>query len=144
MLVNAKQSGHRKTFDMKLDSLDEKTKRGYGIAMRNFEKFYFIKHGDIDPIKDLKKKKRDQIFDELQAWVNWNGKNLTATTKSYFSRIKKYLNHCGIEITSEQAQSKLIFPKGHKERFYAVSLDDIEKILEFSDYKHRTMYICQL
>jgi len=44
----------------------------------------------------------------LQAWVNWNGKNLTATaTKSYFSRIKKYLNHCGIEITSEQAQSKL-------------------------------------
>ena len=41
MLVNAKQSGHRKTFDMKLDSLDEKTKRGYGIALRNFEKSYF-------------------------------------------------------------------------------------------------------
>jgi len=145
MLVNAKQSGHRKTFDMKLDSLDEKTKRNYGIAMRNFEKFYFIKHGDIDPIMDLKKKKRDQIFDELQAWVNWNGKNLTATaTKSYFSRIKKYLNHCGIEITSEQAQSKLIFPKSHKERFYPISLDDIAKILEFSNYKHKAMYICQL
>jgi len=47
MLVNAKQSGYRKTFDMKLDSLDEKTKRGYGIALRNFEK-----HGNIDPIKD--------------------------------------------------------------------------------------------
>ena len=31
MLVKAKQSGYRKTFDMKLDSLDEKTKRGYGI-----------------------------------------------------------------------------------------------------------------
>ena len=57
MLVNAKQSGYRKTFDMKLDSLDEKTKRGYGIALRNFEKFYFIKHCDIDPIKDLKAKK---------------------------------------------------------------------------------------
>ncbi len=145
MLVNAKQSGYRKTFDMKLDSLDEKTKRGYGIALRNFEKFYFIKHGDIDYIKDLKAKKRDQVFDELQAWINWNGKNLTATaTKSYFSRIKKYLNHCGIEITSEQAQSKLIFPKSHKERFYPISLDDITKILEFSDYKHKAMYICQL
>ncbi|GFN41896.1 MAG: hypothetical protein YK1312THETA_1930003 [Marine Group I thaumarchaeote] len=108
MLVKANQGGHRKTFDMKLDSLDEKTKRGYVIALRNFEKFYFIKHGDIDPIKDQKAKKRDQVFDELQAWVNWNGKNLTATaTKSYFSRIKKYLNHCGIEITSEQTQSKL-------------------------------------
>ena len=91
MLVNAKQSGYKKTFDMKLDSLDEKTKRGYGIALRNFEKFYFIKHGNIDPIKDLKSKKRDHVFNELQAWVNWNGKNLTATaTKSYFSRIKNY------------------------------------------------------
>ncbi len=69
MLVNAKQSGHRKTFDMKLDSLDEKTKRGYGISMRNFEKFYFIKHGDIDPIKYLKSKKREQIYNELQASV---------------------------------------------------------------------------
>jgi len=145
MLVNEKQSGHRKTFDMKLDSLDEKTKRGYGIAMRNFEKFYFIKHGDVDPIKDLKAKRKAQIFEELQAWVNWNGKKISATaTKSYFSRIKKYLNHCGIEITTEQAQSKLIFPRGYKERFYPVSLDDIAKILEFADYKHRTMYICQL
>ncbi len=36
MLVNAKQSGYKKTFDMKLDSLDEKTKRGYGIALRFF------------------------------------------------------------------------------------------------------------
>jgi len=31
MLVKANQGGHRKTFDMKLDSLDEKTKRGYGM-----------------------------------------------------------------------------------------------------------------
>jgi len=75
MLVNAKQTGDRKTFDMKLDSLDEKTKRGYGIALRNFEKFYFIKYSDIDPIKNLKAKKRDQVFDELQVWVNCNSKN---------------------------------------------------------------------
>jgi len=96
MLVNAKQSGYRKTFDMKLDSLDIQTKRGYGIALRNFEKFYFEKHGNIDPIKDLKNQTREDLFNELQAWVNWNGKNLTATaTRSYFSRIKKYLNASG-------------------------------------------------
>jgi len=33
MLVKAKQSGYKKTFDMKLDSLDEKTQRGYVIAL---------------------------------------------------------------------------------------------------------------
>jgi len=52
MLVNAKQSGHRKTFDMKLDSLDEKTKRGYGIALRNFEKFTevnILDKSDLNP-----------------------------------------------------------------------------------------------
>ncbi len=130
---------------MKLDSLDEKTKRGYGISLKNFEKFYFIKHGEIDLIKDLKSKKRDQVFNELQAWVNWNGKNLTATTtKSYFSRIKNYLNFCGIEITSEQIKIKLNFPKNHKERFYAISLDDIDAILRNADYKHNAMFLCQL
>jgi len=145
MLVKAKQSGYKKTFDMKLDSLDEKTKRGYGISLKNFEKFYFIKHGEIDLIKDLKSKKRDQVFNELQAWVNWNGKNLTATTtKSYFSRIKNYLNFCGIEITSEQIKIKLNFPKNHKERFYAISLDDIDAILRNADYKHNAMFLCQL
>ncbi len=86
MLVNAKQTGYRKTFDMKLDSLDEKTKRGYGMALRNFEKFYFIKHCDIDSIKDLKAKKRDQIFDELQAWVNWNGKNSLILQKNMLKK----------------------------------------------------------
>ena len=75
----------------------------------------------------------------------WNGKNLTAnTTKSYFSRIKNYLNFCDIEITSEQIKAKLNFPKNHKERFYAISIEDIQKILDNSDYKHKTMHLCQL
>ena len=123
---------------MKLDSLDEKTKRNYEIAFRNFERFF----GD-NAINQLKN--RENRYNLLQGWVNSNLKTMTPNaTKSYFSRIKQYLNHCGIEISSEQVKANLRFPKNHTERFYAISIEDIQKILDNSDYKHKTMYLCQL
>ena len=123
---------------MKLDSLDEKTKRNYEIAFRNFEHFF----GD-NAINQLKN--RENRYNLLQGWVNSNLKTMTPNaTKRYFSRIKQYLNHCGIEISSEQVKANLRFPKNHQERFYAISIEDIQKILDNSDYKHKTMYLCQL
>jgi len=136
------ETSYKKTFDIKLDSLDEKTKRNYGIALRNFDRYF----GE-GAIKQLKSRKNR--YNLLQAWVNSNLKTMTPNaTKSYFSRIKQYLNHCGIEISSEQVKTNLRFPKNHQERFYAISIEDIQKILEqileHSDYKHKTMYVCQL
>lgn len=132
------ETSYKKTFDMKLDSLDEKTKRNYEIAFRNFERFF----GD-NAINQLKN--RENRYNLLQEWVNSNLKTMTPNaTKSYFSRIKQYLNHCGIEISSEQVKANLRFPKNHQERFYAISIEDIQKILDNSDYKHKTMYLCQL
>lgn len=132
------ETSYKKTFDMRLDSLDEKTKRNYGIALRNFERYF----GD-NAIKQLKNPKNR--YNLLQGWVNSNLKTMTPNaTKSYFSRIKQYLNHCGIEISSEQVKANLRFPKNHQERFYATSIEDIQKILDNSDYKHKTMYLCQL
>jgi len=132
------ETSYKKTFDIKLDSLDEKTKRNYEIAYRNFKRFF----GD-NAINQLKNP--ENRYNLLQGWVNSNLKTMTPNaTKSYFSRIKQYLNHCGVEISSEQVKANLRFPKNHQERFYAISIEDIQKILDNSDYKHKTMYLCQL
>jgi len=51
---------------------DYKTLRGYNVALNNFENYCMEKHGKADVILELKEFDKEQIYDFLQLWINWN------------------------------------------------------------------------
>ncbi len=132
------EKSYRKSFENHIHQLNDRTKYAYDKTLNNFESFYNNKA--IEQLKEA-----DNIYPLLQSWINDVADKISpSTTRSYFSRVKRYLNFCEIEISSEQVKAKLIFPKKVRERFYGVTLEDIRRILDNTDYKHKTMHLCQL
>jgi len=129
---------------VKTSSKDVSTQRGYIVAINNLENFCMEKYGRAEFIAELKDSTDEQIFDFLQAWINYN-KNLNPrTVKVLFSRIKKYLHYRGIKLDIQDIKEELDFPRIFDEELYPMTLDDIHKVTNQMQYKQRTQFICQL
>ena len=134
----------RETFMARNQTKDFKTLRGYNVAIDNFENYCMEKHGKADVILELKEFDKEQIYDFLQLWINWNDHRNPSTIKGYFSKIKKYLYHRGIGLHQQDINEELEFRSIIQEERYGLTLDDIQTIIKPMRYKHRTQFICQL
>ena len=101
----------RDSFMIKTSSKDPSTQRGYTVAINNLENFSMEKYGKADYIPELKKSTDEQIFDFLQAWINWNKTRNPRTVRVLFSRIKKYLHYRGIKLDLQDIKEELDFPR---------------------------------
>jgi hypothetical protein len=134
----------RETFMERMATKDPKTIRGYGVAITNFENFCMEKYGNVDFASELKNYDADDTFDVLQSWINWNSKLAPSTTKTLFSRIKKYLYHRGVKLHQQDISEQLEFRTAIQEERYGLTVNDIQTILKSLRYKHKTQFMCQL
>jgi len=142
--MRVKLERSRNTFMARMTTKDYKTIRGYNVAINNFENFCMEKYGKADFVSELKNYESDDIFDVLQLWINWNAKLSPSTTKTLFSRIKKYLYHRGIKLHQQDINEELEFRTLIQEERYGLTLDDIQTILKAMRYKHKVQFMCQL
>ena len=134
----------RDSFMVKISSKDLGTQAGYKTALNNLENFCMEKYGKVDFISELKDADTDQVYDFLQAWINWNKNRAPRTITILFSRIKKYLHYRGIKLHPQDIKEELDFPSLIEEELYPMTLDDIHKITKQMQYKQRTQFVCQL
>jgi len=91
---------------IKVTSKDKGTQAGYKVALNNFENFCMEKFGKADMISEIKEYDTDQLYDFLQAWINWNSKLQPRTVTNLFSRVKKYLHHRGIKLHPQDVKEE--------------------------------------
>lgn len=127
----------------KIQTKDTKTQDGYKTALNNFENFCMEKYGHADCIEELKQHDNDDVFEFLQAWINWNIQRAPRTVLNWFSRIKKYLHYRGIKLHPQDVKENLEFQTPSQEELYPLSHDDIKTIIKEMRYKHKTQFVCQ-
>lgn len=135
---------NRDSFMVKVSSKDIGTQAGYKVALNNLANFCMEKYGKADFISELKEANNEQVFDFLQAWINWNKDRSPRTVVVLFSRIKKYLHYRGIKLDLQDIKEELDFPRIIEEELYPMTLDDIQRITNLMQYKQKTQFICQL
>ena len=123
---------------------DTKTQRSYVISLNNLENFSLEKHAKSDCIPELKKATEEEVFDFLQAWINWNKKLSARTVKGYFSQVKRYLHYRGIKLHVEDIKAELDFKNVVNEELYPLSLEDIQTIFKEINYKAKVTFMCQM
>lgn len=134
----------RETFRERISSQKVGSQEGYWIAIDNFEKFSMEKFGKVNIIPDLIEANENEVFDTLQAWINWNHDRSPSTIIIYFSRLRKYLHYMGIKLDSQDVKNELEFKHKIEEELYGLTLDDIQKIFKQFEYHTKVQYMCQL
>ncbi len=128
------------------------TREGYDTALRVFDKFakeiFAVDSGDAI-INDLKKLKADKILDEtfevLQLFVNYLAKTRNPrTVKDYLARLRDYLYYNGIKIDNRELRSSVTVPRPIRDMGYAITKDDIKKILDNAKLKRKALYLTLL
>ena len=97
----------RDSFMVKIESKDIGTQAGYKTALNNLENYCMEKYGKTDFVSELKEYDHDQLFDFLQAWINWNKGRNPRTVVNFFSRIKKYLHYRGIRLDPQDIKEAI-------------------------------------
>ena len=120
-------------------------------ALDWFDKFCIGKYSkDMQIIlADSLKQKYDEpqrhtknLFSLLQDFINYlgvTGQDPT-TIRGNFNLVKSYLNWYGFEIYNEFVKSRLKFPKKIEQESYALTIDDIKKILDHSNNR-KALYL---
>lgn len=133
----------RESFMVKLASKDEGTQAGYKTALNNFENYCMEKYGKADYISELKEYDNEDLYEFLQAWINWNNKRSPRTVVNFFSRVKKYLYHRGIKLDLQDIKEELDFPTLIEEELYPITVNDINAIFKEMQYKQKVQFLCQ-
>ena len=128
----------------KIETLSHATKESIKIVISNFENFSMEKYGKVAIIPDLKEAKEEQVFDVLQAWINWNKSKSPTTVKLYFSHLRKYLHYMGVKLNDQDVKQELTFKHKIDEELYGLTVSDIQLILAEMRYKTKVQYLCQL
>lgn len=138
----------KKSYDEKLSSAPESTKRNKMLAVKTFERFYQEKYQKsstiiIDEIIRIKKTESEEyediLYGILQEWINWNKKRGIGnyTIRTQFSNLRKYLFYRKIKTDEQDIKEYLTFEKISREERYPLSLDEYRKIIDgFSKYPH--------
>ena len=144
ILVRVKLARTKESFFVKIESKDPGTVRNYVTAINNLENFCMEQFGKVDYVAELKDFDNEEVFDFLQAWINWNSQISPRAVGNYFSRIKKYLHYRGIKLHPQDIKEELDFPNLIEEELYSMSLEDVQTIAKNMQYKQKTQFICQL
>lgn len=88
-MVRVKLARTKESFFVKIESKDPGTVRNYVTAINNLENFCMEQFGKVDYVAELKDFDNEEVFDFLQAWINWNSQISPRAVGNYFSRIKK-------------------------------------------------------
>jgi len=128
----------------KISTKDPQTLAGYEQAINNFENYCMEKTGTADHITSLKEYSETDLFEFLQAWINWNNSRAPRTVTNYFSRVKKYLHYRGIKLHPQDVKEELDFKRKMSEDLYGLSLEDIKTILNVLRYKHKVQFLVLL
>ncbi len=130
-----------KSYEEKLSSAPESTKRNKAYAVQVFEKFCqekYEKHSD-EIIKEIIRIKQDQteeyenaLYGMLQEWINWNKKRKIGsyTIRTQFSNLRKYLFHMGVKTNEQDIKEYLNFEKISREERYPLSTEEYRVIIE--------------
>jgi len=134
----------KETYREKIKARKEGTQVNILNSINNFETFSMEKYGKVNIIPELKKLESEELFDVLQAWINWNNGRAASTMRVHFSNVKKYLYYMGIKLYKDDIDNELEFKSLSNEDLYGLSLSDIQTIFKILSYKHRTLFTCQL
>lgn len=134
----------KESFAEKIASQAKGSQEGFWIAIDNFEKFSMEKYGKVNIIPDMLESTDEEVYDTLQAWINWNSNKAQSTTVIYFSRLKKYFRYFGLKLDPQDIKDELEFKHSVTEELYGMTLEDIQKIFSDFDYDTRVQYMCQL
>lgn len=133
MLKNLQTNhNHQEIFNTAINSLNKICNEEYSV--KNFDKI----------INDILKMNTDQRWEEitsvLQHWINTLSKSKAFNTiKIEFLAINKYLKYYKIR---GEFSEEIEFPQNIPEERYAISLDEIQRILESVKAKQKCYYLC--
>ena len=130
-----------KSYEEKLSSAPESTKRNKAYAVQVFERFCQERYekNSEDIIKEIIKIKQDQLeeyenalYGMLQEWINWNKKRKIGsyTIRTQFSNLRKYLFHMGVKTNEQDIKEYLTFEKISREERYPLSTEEYRVIVE--------------
>ena len=130
-----------KSYEEKLSSAPESTKRNKAYAVQVFERFCQERYekcseeiiNEIIRIKqDQPKEYENALYDVLQEWINWNKKRKIGsyTIRTQFSNLRKYLFHMGVKTSEQDIKEHLIFEKISREERYPMSTEEYRVIIE--------------
>ena len=130
-----------KSYEEKLSSAPESTKRNKVYAIQAFERFCQEKYkkSSEEIIKEIIKIKQDQseeyenaLYGVLQEWINWSKKNKIGnyTIRTRFSNLRKYLFHMGVKTNEQDIKEYLTFGKISREERYPLSSEEFRRIIE--------------
>lgn len=133
-----------KTFDQVLIAYKPGTQRGFSRMFLNFEKFCKENYkGNMEEmVRKLLKTDEATVYSTLQEWINFNSKFSPNTVKVFYSYLKKYLTHRGIDLT--KSKDSLIFQRMIEEEKYPVSLDDLQKIINVAGFEMKLKIMVQV
>ncbi len=134
----------KETYQEKVKTKKEGTQINIFKSISNFENFCMEKHGKANIIPEMKQLESEELFDLLQTWINWNNGRAASTVRVHFSNVKKYLHYMGIKLYKDDIDNELNFKSLTSEDLYGLSLNDIQTIFKVLNYKHRTLFTCQL
>ncbi len=131
----------KKSYDEKISSAPESTKRNKMLAVKTFEKFCQEKYDNsstdiIDEMHQIRKENPEEyenaLYDMLQEWINWNKERGIGnyTIRTQFSNLRKYLFHMGIKTHEQEIQEYLTFEKISREERHPLSLEEYRRIVE--------------
>jgi len=143
-MLNLKTSRTLKTFDQVLLSYKPATRRGFQRMFSNFTKFCESNYqGNMEEmVRELIKADEPTVYTTLQEWINYNGEKAPSTIKVWFSYLKKYLTHRGIDLT--KAKDNLSFKRAIEEERYPLALEQVQKIIEVAGVDMRLKLLTQL
>ena len=110
-----------------ISTLSDSTQEGFINAYKNWIKFG----------QEIFNVNEQDRYDIIQSWINKNHKAGLAPSsiRTTFSQLNGFFYYMGVRISPQDSKRNLRFPKGEKEERYALTMEEIKKILEASDYK---------
>ncbi len=140
--MKRKEKNFENFLNDKIFNLSDSSKYNITYSNRIFDEFCQKKHNQsYDEI--IKEAKNDEYPDEfilevIQDWVNSLSKQLNHTTLvNYVSGINRYLKYQKIRIDLRDIE----WPQNIQEERYAISIEEISKILRIASYERRAYYL---
>ena len=110
-----------------ISTLSDSTQEGFINAYKNWIKFG----------QEIFNVNEQDRYDILQSWINKNHKVGLAprTIRTMYSMLNGFFYYMGVKISPQDSKRNLKFPKGDREERYPLTMDEIKKLIDASDYK---------
>lgn len=143
-MIELKTERNTKTFDQILLSHKPGTQRSFKRMFGNFEKFCRENYqGNTEEmVRALLKADEATVYTTIQEWINYNLEKSPNTVKVWFSFLKKYLTHRGIDLS--KSRDNLTFKRTMEEEKHPLSLEEIQKILNIAGFDMKLKLLVQL